>query len=240
MNWIWIPINLVQCAIIMVHTALCGILGIFMRLVGFAPSTIILFLSRIAWGPLVCAVSLVTVKLEGSENIPKDQPSIFVANHESMYDIVVLARVFPVALFYVAKKELRKVPFFGWYMIMVGHIFVDRGNPDRARQSMKEAARKIREGKNIISFPEGTRSKSGDLLLFRKGTFMMAKEAGVNIVPIGIIGTRSILPSGKWSIRPGKVTVKVGKYLNANELASLTPEQAATSTRERVALLLKK
>lgn len=238
MNWLWLPLNLVQGFIILLHTAFCGALGIIMRLCGFTPSIIILFLSRIMWGPLVCAVSMVSVKLEGKEKIPTGRPAIFIANHTSLYDIVVLARVFPVALFFVAKKELKKVPFLGWYMSMVGHIFVDRGNPERARKSMASAALKIREGKNIISFPEGTRSKTGELLLFRKGTFAMAKEAGVDIVPVAIIGTRQILPSGKWSLRPGRVVVRIGDALKSSDLQSLSPEQMATTARNSVQALL--
>lgn len=238
MKYVWWPINVVQGIFILTWTAFCGLLGCVLRLLGVPSSAIILLLSRVVWGPLVCAVSGVSVRLHGAEYIRKAQPAIYVANHTSLYDIVALARVFPVALFFVAKIELKKVPFLGQYMMLIGHIFVDRKNKERSLASMQEAATKILQGKNVISFPEGTRSKTGELLLFKRGAFMIAKEGRVPIVPVAIRGAYKVLPSGRFSLRPGRISVQVGKAIEPSEFEGKTVEETAAMAHERVAALL--
>lgn len=230
----WIALNTIQGSIIFVWTAVCAIIGISMRLLGFSPQTIILFLSRVMWTPLVCAVSFVRVKLHHKERIPLHRNVIYVANHTSQYDIVAMARVFPVALFYIAKEELRKVPFLGWYMIMIGHIFVDRKNKDKALQSLKQAGEKIKQGKNVITFPEGTRSRTGELLLFRRGSFIISKESLVPIVPIAIFGAREVLSSGSMGLRPGTIHVMIGEEITVQEIEQLEVEQLSDLARKRV------
>ena len=240
MNYVWLPINIIQGLIILVWTAACGLLGCALRLVGVPSSAIILLLSRVVWGPFICTVSGVRVTLLGKEHIRLKHPAIYVANHASLYDIVALARVFPVALFFIAKIELKKVPFLGQYMMLIGHIFVDRKNKERSLASMQAAALKIKSGKNVISFPEGTRSKTGELLLFKRGAFMIAKEGNVPIVPVAITGAFDVLPSGRFSLRPGKIRVKVGKAIEPEEFEGKTVEEMASMARERVASLLER
>jgi 1-acyl-sn-glycerol-3-phosphate acyltransferase len=234
----WIVLNTIQAIIIFLLTAVCAIIGITMRLVGFSPQTIILFLSRIMWTPIVCAVSFVRVKLHHANRIPRNKSVIFVANHTSQYDIVAMARVFPVALFYIAKIELRKVPFLGWYMIMIGHIFVDRKNKDRALQSLREAGEKIKQGKNVITFPEGTRSKTGELMLFRRGSFVISKESLVPIVPIAIFGAREVLSSGSMGLRPGTIHVVIGEEISVEQIQKLSVEELSDLARNRVQTML--
>ena len=131
------------------------------------------------------------------------------------------------------------MPFLGQYMYIIGHIFIGRKNKDKAIESMKRAVQKIKSGRNVISFPEGTRSKTGELQMFRRGSFMIAKEGGVDIVPMGITGSRKVLPSGRFGIRPGTITLHIGDAIRMDAHAQKTIEQIAEYTREKVAALIK-
>jgi 1-acyl-sn-glycerol-3-phosphate acyltransferase len=156
------------------------------------------------------------------------------ANHESMFDIVVLVRAVPVALFFLAKQELSKVPFLGWYMKAVGMIFVDRGNREKSRKSMQKAAELINQGRNVVSFPEGTRSKTGELMMFKRGSFVIAKEGQIDIVPIGISGASKVLASGSSALRPGVIRIKIGKPISIREYPDLSDEALAELARGEV------
>ncbi|MBX7052172.1 MAG: 1-acyl-sn-glycerol-3-phosphate acyltransferase [Flavobacteriales bacterium] len=234
MKYLLIPINIVQILIIVLWTAVCGILGMLLMLITRNGQWVHWFDGRILWSPLVCAVSFVRVKIHGAENIDPTKARIYVANHESHYDIVALSRVMPIGLFFIAKKELSKVPVMGQYMRYIGHIFVDRGNKEAAKKSMIAAAEKIKSGRNVISFPEGTRSKTGEIGIFKRGSFVIAKEGGIDIVPIAIKGSREVLKSGTYSIFPGTIHVYIGDVIRVNELADLDSDQLAHYTREKI------
>lgn len=234
MKLIWIILNIIQALIILGWTAFCGIFGILLMLVLWNRGLVIYIMSRIIWSPVICLVSGVRVKKFGVEKIDRKSSFIYVANHSSLYDIVALSRVMPVPLFFIAKQELKKVPFLGWYMIVLGHIFVDRKNKDKAMESMREAARRINAGQNVISFPEGTRSKTDEVQMFKRGSFIIAKEGDIPIVPIGIVGARKILRSGSYDLRPGTIEVHVGEAISPEQFRDMTIESLASLARERV------
>ena len=89
-------------------------------------------------------------------------------------------------IFFIAKKEIKQIPFLGWYMSIAGMIFLDRSNHENAMRSMRNAGNEIKKGKNIISFPEGTRSKTNQIGQFKRGSFIIAKEGKIPIVPVAI------------------------------------------------------
>ena len=175
---------------------------------------------------------VVGVKLntKGLENVNFSQPSIFVCNHQSFIDIAVMMTVASCDLYFVAKHELRKVPFLGWYMKAVGMIFVKRGSSSEAQKSLVKAGDLIRKGKCVILFPEGTRSKDGKIGKFKKGAFHLALEAGVDIVPIAMQGGAQILPSNPLNMSSGLINVRIGKPIslenysknNLNDLLNYT------------------
>jgi 1-acyl-sn-glycerol-3-phosphate acyltransferase len=132
---------------------------------------------------------------------------------------------------------LSKVPFLGWYMKAVGMIFVDRGNREKARNSMQGAAELINSGRNVISFPEGTRSKTGELMMFKRGSFVIAQEGKIDIVPIGISGARNVLASGSSALRPGVIYVNIGKPIDIKKHQDLSDEELAELARGEVARL---
>lgn len=154
------------------------------------------------------------------------RPYVVVMNHESMLDIPVAQVALPVNLRFVAKHTLQYVPFLGWYMWATGMVRVNRSNRCQAVQSLSRAAKRVREGATVIAFPEGTRSREGLIAPFKKGPFMLAIEAGVPILPVAIAGSRNVLPSDSFAIRPGTVRLRVG-----------TPVETAGRAHERDAII---
>lgn len=167
------------------------------------------------------------VEVIGKEKLDENDPAIYVANHCSHFDIPVLFNKIGFFLHFIAKIELKKIPLFGIGCSMADIIWIDRKNKIKAQQSMKEAGEHIKKGLNVISFPEGTRSKTGEIGMFRKGSFMLAQQAGIDVVPIYLKGTRQLNPPGTMSFSPGKVTIVIGDRLQIEDYKDKTPEEFA-------------
>lgn len=227
-----------RVSIVVLWTLLCGIFGMILALLIRNPKWVQMFVTRWVWTPVLCAVSGVVVRLHGKENILMNETRVYAANHASQFDIVAMCRVMPLTLFYIVKMELKKIPIVGWYIYLLGHIFVDRKNHESAQQSMRAAAKKIKEGKNIISFAEGTRSKTGELLMFRRGPFIIAKEGSIDVVPVAIQGSHHVLPSGSFVIRSGVINIYIGSAIKFSEYQNMSVEELAAYTRERVKQML--
>lgn len=172
---------------------------------------IALVMARTMHGPGVLWGAGIKLKVEGKENFPHDQPFIFASNHQSHLDIPCLFTAIPVNLHFIAKKELKWVPFIGWFLTATGMIFLDRSNKKKAVESLDKAGEIIKKGKNVIVFPEGTRQKDGKIGIFKKGSFMLSMKANIPIVPVSINGTDKVLPSGSKRFRPQQVIVSIGK-----------------------------
>lgn len=163
------------------------------------------------WSRAILRASGVRVVVHGGENLRPGAPQIVVSNHVSFYDVFALASALPVAFHFVAKKELERIPFFGTAWKAAGHVSIDRSNRQRAVQSLRRAGEKIRrENSAVIIFPEGTRSRTGQLMPFKKGAFVMAQEAGVPVVPAVILGSGDVVRRRGWSIRPRPIHIHFG------------------------------
>ena len=125
-----------------------------------------MWLARRVWSPVLVFVSRSKLIVEGQENVDRTRPTIYVSNHQSTFDIPVLLVALPVNFRFVAKSQLKWVPILGWYLMIAGHVLVDRGHRSRAISSLDKAAQKIRKGTSIIMYPEGTRSDDGHILPF--------------------------------------------------------------------------
>jgi len=136
------------------------------------------------WARFNSYITPMQVTIKGRHHIKKNRSYVLVANHQSYYDILVLVGFMPLNLKWVMKKELRKVPFFGYACEKVGHIFVDRSDKKAAIKSIAKAKKQIKQGAGIMFMPEGTRSRTGQLLKFKKGAFRFAKEIGLPIIPV--------------------------------------------------------
>lgn len=163
------------------------------------------------WGKILLMMCGTTVQVIGKENILRGKPQVFMANHQSDFDILIALAYVPGQFRWIAKKELFAIPVFGQAMRGAGYIEIDRQNHEKALQSLDLAALRIREGKSVMTFPEGTRSRNGEIKAFKQGTFYLAIQSGVPIVPISIIGSGDIMPKRSLKIKPGKIKLVIDK-----------------------------
>jgi 1-acyl-sn-glycerol-3-phosphate acyltransferase len=183
------------------------------------------------------------IEVLGWEDLPEEirdkrQPVIFMANHESLLDPPVLMGSLPIPAVYLAKKELKWMVPIGWAAMMAGTIFIDRSNREKAVASITEASLEIRGGKSVVLFPEGTRTRTGELLPFKKGGFALAMDAGTPIVPLGIGGAYHMLPPGTVLVRPWKYVIAVGEPVNPGDYAS--KDELLAEVRTRIVALREK
>ena len=178
-------INIVRFILCVIWSILLITLSLIIYVFTFR-SAIPVSMARNYWAPGILKIYGIRLRVTGTEHLNKDRSYVFVCNHQSFLDIPILFYTIPVNLYFVAKKELKLVPFLGWYMIATGMIFIDRSNRVKSIASLNKAARLIHDGKNVLMFPEGTRNASETLQAFKKGPFMLARSAKVEVVPVGI------------------------------------------------------
>jgi 1-acyl-sn-glycerol-3-phosphate acyltransferase len=180
----------------------------------------------------LCGVRVRTI---GAEKLSRKERYVFIANHQSFFDIPTLYVGLPFSLSFIAKKELFFIPFFGWGIAAIGHIWIDRENARSARKSITRAIGKLkRQCISLVLFPEGTRSITGEVGEFRRGSFTLAIEAGVPVVPVSIVGTRDILPKKALLFRTGTVTLVIGDPVLPDALAGLDKQRLSEIMRERI------
>ena len=164
---------------------------------------------------------------------------IFLANHSSLLDIPALASSLKHHLSFIAKRELFMIPIFGWGMAGAGHIWIDRRNPRKARSSILRAVRILRrEHISLVLFPEGTRTENGLLGPFKRGSFSLALEAGVPIVPVAIKGLFEILPKRRALVIPGPVDIYIGEPISTEGLGVKDKKELSETVRRRIAEML--
>jgi len=178
----------------------------------FSPSgDAYLALARL-WGRSLFKAWGVRLHVEGAEQVDFAAPHLYMSNHQSHTDILALYATIPTPVRFLAKKELKYIPIFGWGMAVANYVFIDRSKRDDAFKSIDLAAARIAKGHAVIVFPEGTRSKDGTLGDFKKGGFVLAQKAGVPIIPVGIVGTYNVLPTHSWWIHGDcDVTIRFGE-----------------------------
>lgn len=188
-----------------------------------------------AWARGVLRLAGATVRLEGPAREEWPDRAVIVANHQSWFDVFALAASLPITYRFVAKEELSRIPIFGTAWQACGHISLPRQDRSRAIESLNRAGEQVREGKSaIILFPEGTRSPDGRLRAFKKGAFVLAIHHQVPVVPIGISGSRHVMPKGSFRIRPGEIRVRVGAPIPTEGLKP--PQRAELLARARLAV----
>ncbi len=169
------------------------------------------------------------VRAEGLDHIP-DHPVVYASNHSSMFDIWALAATLPGSVRMVAKQELARIPLVGRAMVTAGHLTIDRAHPARALEAYRRAAEVIRGGTSALLFPEGTRSRTGELLPFKNAPFGLAIAAQVPVVPVYVGNTFEIMPKGRFLLRPRPIRIVIGDPIST---AGMTVEQRQ-ELRERV------
>jgi 1-acyl-sn-glycerol-3-phosphate acyltransferase len=187
------------------------------------------------WAWLILKISGIRVRVEGLERVNPRETAIYCVNHQSAMDIPVLYASLPVQFRFVAKRSLFHLPFMGWHMQRSGHIPVDRDRPHEAMKSMKKVAQEIREGKSVVLFPEGHRSRNGQLLPFKAGSFYIAILAGVPIVPITINGTPYVLKPDTYHVRAGQTEIIVHPAISTQGLTLHDVDALSQKVRDAIA-----
>ena len=173
------------------------------------------YIPAILWSRFTCYVLLFRVKVSGLENIDPKQSYIFTPNHQSLFDVLIIYGWLPSIFKWVMKKELRMIPFVGSACDAAGHIFINRENAHAARQSLVQAGGKLKNGVSTVIFPEGTRTKTGQLSRFKRGAFLMALDLQLPVVPITLIGSFERVRSNFFF--PGRVEMVVHPPVDVTE-----------------------
>lgn len=160
------------------------------------------------WAKGTLKVVGIRLRIEGAEHLKG--PAIFISNHASLIDVVIVPSIVPPTVRIVAKREIIYVPLLGWAFGASGAVFVDRRNARAAVTSLREGLKRLPKGWSLAVFPEGTRSRDAAMRPFKKGAFHMAVQTGLPLVPIGLDGTQDVSPPGQWLVSGGEVRICVG------------------------------
>ena len=190
------------------------------------------------WASALLFIFGAKLKVVGEENLAPGGNYVVASNHASLVDTPVLFRGLPMPIRFLAKKELLKVPFIGWYLQRNGHLTVSRGSIRSSLESMNEAARLIREQKlSVLIFPEGTRSVE-QLHPFKEGAAYLAIQSGTPLAPVAVVGTRYVLPAKSSHFRPGNVELRIGRPIPVEGYTLKKRGELTALLQQRVAELM--
>jgi 1-acyl-sn-glycerol-3-phosphate acyltransferase len=196
-----------------------------------------LALARRIWAPVILEIGFVGVEIRGLERLDPRRHWFFASNHQSFIDIPVLFRLLPFPLRFVAKRELRKVPFMGWYMEAMGMVFVDRQRRTSGAAGIDAVTVLLREGASVLSFPAGTRRRPDEPQGWKAAAFAPALAAGVPVVPVAVLGTQDLLERG-FRLRPGHARVAVGQPIETAGLPLTARDEIARRAEAQVVEML--
>ncbi len=196
------------------------IAGIILLTFGFFDDNLRLlaFLEKF-WGKWLVNAAGLKIQVTGLENLNDDHQYIFAPNHASLLDVPITMTVLNRPILFMAKKELYRIPFFGWMLKAAGMIEVNRQNKKEAKKSVERAIETLKEkNASMLIYPEGTRSKTGELLPLKKGCFIMAIKSGLSVIPVTLIGTNSILKKHSLILNPGKISMQFHPPIHTVEM----------------------
>lgn len=186
------------------------------------------------WSRWLLSWSWAGVESGFEERLDPKQGYVFLANHQSMYDVPALIVGVPGQARFLAKRSLFRIPIFGWALAMGGFVPVDRADRAASRETFRIAIERLQAGKSLILFPEETRSRDGELLPFKRGGVLMALKTGFPIVPVGIHGTMNVRHRDSWTIRPGKIRVRYGQPISVEGLEVSDSRQLQEQVRAEI------
>jgi 1-acyl-sn-glycerol-3-phosphate acyltransferase len=186
------------------------------------------------WSRLILRTTRVGVDVHGLDRLSPGRTYVFVANHQSIYDIPILFWSLPFQLRIIAKESLGRVPFLGWHLRRTGHMLVNRARPDRTA-IFSWASALTSKGLSLIVFPEGTRSRDGRVGRFKRGSFYLALEAGLPVVPLSVVGSRHVMLKGRLATYPGRVRLVVHAPIDTSALAGTDPRTFGERVRHVIA-----
>ena len=232
------PIHVVRLLLLVLNTLviapLVTIIGLFERDCKFG------YKFAQQWMVFNLWFSNVRVKVSGLENLDTSKQYIFMSNHRSAADIVAIGyALWAFQIRFVAKKELLRVPVFGWGLWAMRNIIIDRRNHVQAVRSYAVAGQRIRRGISVVVFPEGTRGVGAELLPFKKGGFVLAIETATPIAPIAVVNTEKAMPKGSLRIESAEIEVRIGKPIETASIAYKDKDLLLDEVREAIGALIR-
>ena len=206
---LWLPLNLIQLAVIVLWTTFWILVAIVL-LLATRRGDLPLHMARTIWAPAILRMLFVRLERSAEEPIDFSERHFFIANHQAALDIPVLFCSLKTPLRFVAKAELFRIPVLGWYMRATGMVPVDRARRERSVRDLARNQRLPQTG-SLLAFPEGTRSHGGPMRRFQRGPIAIALQLGVPIVPVAIEGTGRCLHRSGVSCLPGRIEVRSGR-----------------------------
>ncbi len=179
-------------------------------------------------------ILFVRVRSEGAEVVAKNKTYLFMSNHQSLFDIPLLAAFIPTFVRGVEALRQFKWPVYGWAIRRLGSIPIDRKDFHASIRSMKITENVLKKGRSIVILPEGHRTLDGNLGPFKKLPFHLAKQAGVPLIPVGLSGLFQLKHKGSWLIRPRPVTIKFGRPITQEEIRACSAEGLRDDVRDRI------
>jgi 1-acyl-sn-glycerol-3-phosphate acyltransferase len=186
------------------------------------------------WAYTMLAVSFVRTEIKNKEKIKKGTPYIIISNHQSLYDIISLVTTLGIQYRWFIKKEVLKIPIFGYALYASRNIFIDRTNTTKAIESIKKGIDRLPKGVSVMVFAEGTRSPDGQIHEFKKGGFMVAIAHKIPILPVTVNGSRRVLPKGSLTMKQGKIQIVIGDPIDTIGYTTDTVDALIAKTRRVV------
>jgi len=230
--WKW----LVFLPVAVLATMIGGLLAVPVAMI--SPRVANLYVA-VTWSRILTNMTPAKVIVEGAENIQPGQSYVVVANHQSQFDIPLIYGYCGLDLRWVMKAELKHIPFVAAGCRAIGHIFVDRSDPGQARAAINQAVSRLEPGTGILFFAEGTRSRTGALLPFKKGAFRVAIDRQMPVLPMTVTGTREVLPAGTFKLRPGRVRLKIHPPVSVDGMAMNQADELLNIVRQKIVSGLK-
>jgi 1-acyl-sn-glycerol-3-phosphate acyltransferase len=185
------------------------------------------------WAKTLVQISGSNVKVIGEENIPLG-PVVFISNHEGNFDIPVLLGYIQKPFGFISKLEVKKIPGVAQWMEAMSCIFIDRKDRRQSIKAIREGIETLKKGHSLVIFPEGTRSKGGPVAPFKNGSFRLAIDAKVPIVPITIIGTSRAMETNHNFIKPAEIKIVISKPIHYDEYSNKDPKELVNEVYEEI------
>ena len=183
------------------------------------------------WAYVMLAVSFVPTEIRNKAKIQKGTSYIIVSNHQSLYDIIALVTTLDIQFRWFIKKEVLKIPLFGYALYASRNIFIDRSHRDKAIESINKGINRLPRGVSVMVFAEGTRSPDGQIHEFKKGGFIPAVTRHIPILPVTVNGSRRVLPKGSVILTPGKIQIVVGDPIDTSGYTTANVQELIDRTR---------
>jgi 1-acyl-sn-glycerol-3-phosphate acyltransferase len=186
------------------------------------------------WAYTMLAVSFVRTEIKNKNKILKGTSYIIISNHQSHYDIITLVTTLGIQYRWIIKKEILKLPIFGYALYASRNIFIDRSNTSSAIESINKGFDRLPKGVSVMVFAEGTRSPDGQIHEFKKGGFVTAIRRQIPILPVTINGSRRVMRKGSFTLKPGKIQIVIGDPIDTSSYTTDTVQDLINKTRQTI------